>query len=504
MKRCTWMLVAGLSGCGPLIANPGEDFRVAVRNATPISLIQQVAPVELAFEVSGCDTFSATVETTGAAHRRQYSLETTRRDNGVFSAAVPVEFLHGDTDECRNDGESPETGQAQLVVKCELDGREARSEAFSVTYATAWRAASRARGPVEAVFPGEAPDTFFTVGNGYLDFNDASGSRGDTLAAIQPGYTPLLAQTEEYVYLWSGCPLGNCGNVLIVDTPEEKIGTSATHLQVFPFDATRGRMDRPGHTLQVPATGIDLVVEPGGEVVLLSSHENGTVLSRIRGHEVTDTLLLEGESAPTRFGRLGSHRVFLTRPGANPERIRLRRIDGKLIGEFALAGSGTLGQVSLAPSGNQWVYARGGQVWLTGIDELTLVERDAIQLTTGMGEGHFDAAWLSSHVALWNEEHVETFTRIAPHGPTATMIPLSNRGSPAHVRHVRGMGESIAVLTLNGLQLFDPQGKLLGGADPLPAQCGSNLLPPQMAIVDESTAVLGGNGIVFRFRVGSN
>lgn len=488
-------LSLGMVACGPLFSRPGDDFRVQV--TTPeVSLVQRVGSYDLEFRVEGCDDFVADVVVAGGPQNR---IEAKALGGGLFRASVPDSQLRAPDDYCLYDSERPQRSGAQLVVTCRQDARQA-VENLRVTYASAWRTSYRGRGPVDAVFASGTPDRVFEVGSGWLDVIDGKEVREEVVAAVSPTSAPLLAVSTNTVHLWSGCPINDCGTFWFVDTPQEKRGVNASFIQTFDWSSGRAVFLR---NVPVPSDALDLALDGEGSI-LLSRTSSTTALTRISGGNASVVALLNDEITDGKFGLLDNARVFLTHTTDN--RTRLRRSDGTLVGEFETPGTGAEVYSSLAPTGDAWVTIRGGKAWLSKLartgTELAVANTP---LPTELSKfdhqtsenSSFGAAWTTSGVAIRDASGVDMFSNSsAPTRRWTSTIPAGN------VRGAIGMGDSLVVLTSSGLRILDANGRLSGGADPVPPPCALDYYPRHAAIVGPDVVALAGKKSTYQFRAG--
>jgi hypothetical protein len=488
IMKFKFLVVSSLAiGCGSLTSRPGDDFRVEV--TTPeIFAVQQVAPMDLAFSVEGCDDFVATVTFAGGAPT---TLEPKALGNGRYSAALPVESLRAPNHVCREDSETVRESPATFGVTCRADGRTTIAN-LKVKYAPAWRASWRGRGPADAIFAGPTPDQFYEIGSGWLNTVEGKERKLEEEAATSNAPQHLVAMGQS-VHVWSRCPTNDCGMFWFVDTPTRKIGAGADVIQVF--DTRDGDLRFTGN-ITAPPDPIDFIREDS-ESVLLSVTSNKTAISRITGTTLRVATLLDGEVARTKFGMLDGAHVFLTQTDSN--QARLRRSDGSLVGEFPLPGAGKVLTLSLAPTGDAWVVVRGGEVWLSTLSRNAIgVSAPSVTLLSEISgaNGSVNVAWTTSGVVLQDSTGAELFSRATNQRTWKTVDPRRS------VVFATGVGESVVLLTFTGLQIVDAAGRITGGADPIAPECGLNVYEPRhLAVLGPDVVALAGRQGTYQFRV---
>jgi hypothetical protein len=510
MLHLRWLLLVSLlgvlGGCDALLNRPGGDFAVTIRTPMPIVVSQRVEPIELVFEVTGCSDFDASIGRVDTGGTATSVLETQRRADGLYVASVPISAISEPT-RCYTEAQEPIREYKRLIVRCRDGQREAVDDA-EISYATTFQSFYAGRGAVDHVLAGRDPGTFFTVGSGWLSYyaagpSESGQSTSDTVSAVEPNTRPLIAQRNDTVYLWAGCPNADCGNVRIVDTPTLQSFTPATYLLPFAFDQRNGNLDRASAPIPVPSGVVAMTLLPSRHVALLSQL-TGTVLITLVGETTVARIeKVEGEEAAGSFARLGDATVFLTRT-TDGSRARMRTGDGTLLGEYPLEGAGAVTFLSLAPSGNQWVYVRNGEVRLAslGADGKPLPTR-VLDTTLGADAERFGATWLTNHVGLWSslqDGGAELHPRNGA-GPRVTIALAERRERHASIRVGLGLDDALAIVTPSGLEVFDLAGHSIGGADPFNSACGRpDFQGGEVAVLDGATLAVGGTSRVSLFR----
>lgn len=496
------LLLFSSAGCDRLLSDPGRDFgaRVTTAPAAPngpvMTLHQQASDPELAFEVDDCKNASATVQVAGGTETPLHVIEAmVSGDDAVpsrYRATAPVDAFH-DTDEyCLYDVAHPMISNVTLKVRCDDDGRETTTQ-FQTSWAPAWRATYRGRGPSDGILPSATPGVFYDVGSGWLEQYAGGATALETPAGLAASQRPLLATSGDAVFLHAGCPINDCGPFWILDTPTEKIGTGGGLLQVFTFAGGRADFVR---NVTVPTDATDVVADPDGTVTLITELSSDVVLTRVVGEKATATELA-GERLPTRFVTSPRGRVFLDVLG--DDRARLHAADGATLREVAIPGSGGTSYVSLAPDASAFVAFRGGRAYLVPLDPpgaATALDSTLDGLTQQTAEdSSFGAAWTAQGVALRNRSRVEVFARTAPYARRWNL----DAKEPSVIGAL-ALGDSLVVQTQRGLEIFDADGRLTGGAEPFPAACGVDFEPRHAAVVAPDVVALSGKRAVYELK----
>ncbi len=501
-------LLAPLAGCDPLLSHPGDDFAVTIVTPTPLTVSQQVVPTELLFHVTGCSDFETSFGTVNAAGSALTIVAAEARGNGLYATTVPATIL-AEPNYCASASPEPVSLGRTLSIRCR-DQRRETSANVALSYAATFASFYAGRGAVDSVLPGRAPGSFFTVGSGWLSYYDGqAGHSEDTVTAVDPSVRPRLVERGDMVYLFAGCPVDACGNIFYVDTPELKVGTSASF--VIPFALGR-KGEGLGHAetpILVPSQPSAMALLTTGDIAMLSAKTSSVVLTLI-GTESSRFQAFEGERSPTELARLGGADVFLTAT-TDGSKARLRAADGSLVGEYALEGSGPILLLSLAPTGDQWLYARSDGVRLAslGADRKPLPTR-LLDTRLTFGDRELGAAWLTKKVGLWStqgEQAPELHSRGVEAQPVVSIALPSTRPDDTRLRTVRrglGLDQAFAVVTASGVEMFDEAGHSLAGADPFDSSCGRpQFFGGEVAVLDGQTIAVAGTTRVSLFRPSS-
>jgi hypothetical protein len=481
-----------VSGCGVLTINPGDDLQIAV-TSPDVQIAQQVGSYDLDFTVTGCTDFTVDVS---VSNGERHPVDAKPLGNGRFRATLPIEQLRVSDSYCNYDANRPQNVWGALSATCRQDARVTTSN-FRIAYAPAWRSSFRGRGPAEAVFAGASPDRFYTIGSGWLEGVTATRDHGpEAPATTSPSWAPLLVElADKTVRLWSSCPINDCGEFTLAETPTSKTFTPADIVQVFQLEDDRLVFRR---NITSPPGGIDLVAE-GNEALLLSITAFTTTISRIGAETATVIANLENENDPSKFGLLDGAHVFLTHTA--DEHLRLRRVDGSLIADVPVPGDGAFVQTSLAPSGDTWVTIRGGRAWLSTLDRSSgtpsatatmLPSTLALDSASGVG-----VAWTATGIVVHDGTSVELFERTAPFAKRWN-VPVQDRSLVNAV----GVSDSVVVQTRTGVRIFDAGGHAIGGADPIDPACALDYTPQHLAVVGPDVVALAGREVTYQFKVG--
>lgn len=497
-------LLAPLAGCDPLLSHPGEDFAVTVKTPTPLVVSQQVEPSEILFEVTGCSDFATSLGTVNTGGSVLTIVEAEARGNDLYATKVPASLL-GEPDRCSATAKDTVSIGKTLSVRCRDQRRETIAN-FEISYAPTFASFYAGRGAVDAVLPGRAPGSFFTVGSGWLSYYDGKDDHAvDTVTAVDPSVLPRLVGRGDTAYLFAGCPVASCGNVFYVDTPELKVGTSASYVVPFSLEQDGSALGRAGTPILVPSQPSAMALLTTGDVAMLSSSRSNVVLTLI-GVEKARFQSFDGETNSTELVRLGGADVFMTTT-ADESKARLRATDGTLLGEYPLEGTGPILLLSLAPSGDQWLYARADGVRLAGIaaDRKALPTR-VLDTRLVFGERDLGATWLTKQVGLWSrqgEGAPELHSRGAAQPAVTIALPATRPRDtrPRTVRRALGLDQTIAIVTASGVELFDEAGRSVAGADPFDSSCGRpNFFGGEVAVLDGQTIAVGGTTRISLFR----
>lgn len=498
-----WSL-ASLPGCDSLFDRPGGDFRVTVRSALPLVVSQRVAPVELVFAVEGCGDFRASFGATTTSGVVTANIDAFRRDDGLYRALLPVELVT-DGDRCNSVADAPAVGSRRLTIECQDQRRTAEAN-LPIAYAATAASFRSVRGPTDHVLPGKKAGSFFAVGGGWLSYYEAgvTDPRGEAVTTVAPDIVPRLVVRDRKAYLWAGCPVADC----LVTVPDERdsgvvVRTNSSYLVPFDFDPTSGALDSALEPIPVPVGVVDMVVAARGAIVLVSTTTSTVTLTTVGTLAVTSREVFADERNPTDFARRGDALVFLDMTVGDAA-VRMRDAEGALVGEYPLDGNGAVTFLSLAPSGTEWLYVRGGEARLAGFaPDGTLLP--ARLLVSGLPiDDASSTAWLDHQVGLWNRRIDGTAELHARIAEPVTVVPVSLTTSGRRSQRIArafGLGERLALATTDGVEIFDAAGHSVGGAASFNGSCGRPFFEGSEAtVLGGDTLALGGLSNISLFR----
>ena len=523
MLKKTLVMAALLltSACDPMQIRPGSDFKIEVTSALPIVLYQQVEPVELKFTLTGCKNFDVAIANGDGTHVEEHLLDVEPLSDGSYKARVDVASLVGAQNHCAYDEKQPANPAPQLVAHCNDDARITKSELMKVQYVASWRSVWRSPyGPAQTIFPGAASNDFFAVGNGTLTAQTLDAShQASVVAAVSPVEPPLLAQQDNHIYLWVGCPLPSTSACGISDPipfgpsatfPQGgSLSVSTSFLQSYERRASGSLV--AGAAVSIPLSAKHLAFEKTGNLMVLS-RITPTLLTRVAWDSIPTTQAFSNEANATSFSRLGDGSlVFAAHDATNESLGRLRNSDGTLLAEPMLPGTGKVNLLAVAPTAADdnvpMALVRNKVLWLgsargewTQLQTALLADTDVMQ-RENPGAETWGVAWLDTGVVLWTEKAVEVFELAAPHARRYVYVPTGYSASaqqPPRIKGVTCVGDSLALTMATGIRLLATDGHLKGGADPLP--CG--LTPPSRAVAfDKSTVALPAGEYTYVFTV---
>lgn len=474
--------------CDPLAVRPGADFEVRLLSDTPLRLEQRLEPVELVFEVDGCDEIEVAVGHRTTAGTSDRVVEHRTRDDGSLVATVPVHWLVEPRGSCSYDTSAPLLSRAELAVTCRSDGRQLRSDSFDVYWAPAWRYLWQARGEVSQLFEGSALAQFFTLGAGWLTLFDGTDELSETQALVEASIEPLLRLRGDRAFLWIGCPLSDCGLVRISDA--QQTYTSASY--VYQLELGYGGLGYTGsEPLLVPGGVVDMAVDGQGHLVVLGRTSSHAALLAFGDGDEPERTLVDTQVA-SGLAQVYGQLVFLGLDGQETA-LSLYGVDGAVRWRAELPGTGPVATASLAPDGEHWALIRGGRVWLGQGDAWTSqLDTDLARFSDPSDLG---LTWSETGLAAYNRERVDLF---ALGGATAPRFvhhlePLEPHGPQVSLRRVSASGDRLLLSTSTGVRFLDEEGRVAGGIDPLP--CGAGPSAAAVPIADGLAAVAFGRDV---------
>jgi hypothetical protein len=517
------------AGCDPLQVAPGHDFGVRLRTASPLMMVGQVAPVALAFEVTGCQAFDLAVQ---SGSQTSHALDFTRQGDGSFVASVPVEWLRQEDHTCLDDSVTINKGQASLVATCQDVGRTAATE-FQVSYGTGTHAMlmrgwgperlSSYRDPESGLIPLSEPVKYiFPSGDPLHPF--WAGGDSHVSSSLQPPVGPSYAADGAWQVESGGCyplPFGVDGcSYMSLANPD---GT------VTPVLAATLNFWSPGphlgnYVTWVPATVVDLAFQPSGALVVLSwegSYPWETTVSLIPASttefdvQPRTVTRFSNLLVLTRFSRAPDGRlVFLTGSSNGGQydggqydggqiEAQLHLIDGAGQVETApvtLPESPDLwGSVSLSPDATAWAVT-GGPSFIGSADG------GWTKLATTR-HGYGSVAWLQDGVAIWRPglgqgshplASVEAFDATPPYTRRFTydVTALPGYSGAEQLLDVIAVGEHLVLTTNSGVRILGRDGTVVAGSDPLPCALSPTAMATQ---VGPRTVAVGAGSYLYLF-----
>ena len=136
------------------------------------------------------------------------------------------------------------------------------------------------------------------------------------------------------------------------------------------------------------------------------------------------------------------------------------------------------------PARPRWLVAMSGNLWL-GTYPRSWRKLEAVWFFRGERRR---VEWLDDAVVLWDYKSVHLVPlEGSQRSPIDLNLADSRPGLPSSwARGVSGTRDALVVTTQTGVRIFDRQGALVGGADPLPCEWP----PTSTAVISGSRAVV--------------
>lgn len=523
------------AGCGVLRVSPGDDFQVSVLTHDGSGVITAVGriAVPVAVEVDGCARFHASVE--GPAGRHDLTLEPFM-DFNIYRALVPVAWLRSSwSATCAAGRAMPALSGGRLHVTCEDTGRTASVDLvfeYAVADAT-FRLNPYGAAPVNApyLFPGADPVAPIVLqpdpwrAEATLGGSEPFSFWIDVAAAERnPLFRPRVATGEQARFVTVGCPpSATCADVAVSSAGL----TAGERLHGFGVGAAGGHR---WPDVVVPAHVVDLAFAGGALVVLsqatdAAGHDLAAVVTRVvpttaaadPAHEAADVQVIgyfPGEQVRTRFSRAADGSLaflsFLLGADGTATASLLHATDGAQV----TARTGVTGPVGVDPSyplldadlSPDATVILADKVWFGSPDgawsRRTVGPGYPSSLNTEVPNG---TAWLPGAVALW-----QSFPALGqfdvlifdlanlqglPFGYDDTR-PLPGLSGTSGLQGVIAVGDKLVLTTSTGIRVLSSDGRVIGGADPLPCQ----LTPASLAVqTGPHHAAIAAGGSVYVF-----
>jgi hypothetical protein len=493
-------------GCGPISSNPGGPLQVELKNRfTPLELVQRLDPVDLEFTVDGCEAFDAYVVSGDEAQRRQTSLEVQAIGVQTYRASAPVEALRP-VNACYGvsaDDSSP--AQIWLDIVCVTDGRTATSQPINVTYRIA--KAVHFASDLDVIFPSRVEGDFWAFGRtGYhsattavqvLGAGDVSGVFGRFILPVASGFVGIHDQTSDAVQASDGTGTFDLVGYSAVAYGNSGVGNVfGPSVAASPWDIIEHRRWQ----------GVDLVIGESGSSIAVgngSDWQPAVTITRVDPyaalnqeavllHAFFDEVLL-GVSQGTE----SIAPVILTRD-RKTGLGRLRGLDGALLATTPSPLDAPALKATpyvLSDDGSAWAFRKS-----VGADTHVYVQTrsgstvsEPIRLTTSKSSA---IAFLSDgSLAVGGRDGVDIFA--APTFTLAATRLLHKSGSDVFVSQIIPLADAaMAVVTDDGVQLVNHLGRVVGGAQPFPPECGGRIQREQIVkIGPRQVAVAQPNGV---------
>ncbi len=506
MRRSTHLLLlalplVALTACDGLIFEPGGDFKVTLHTPREISRVQSVGPVEIDFDVQGCDQFEVFVSerTISTTDEQKLSFEPT--DNGRFTTQIPQSWIWEPSNECGFNQNSV-LRRSSLRVLCLDDDRSAISPFMDIALQQAANEVWIGRGEVEHVVS-DGRGRAVSFGGGWISLIEDGQEFDEAVAGGEEGVLPKVASDDDgLLYVWIGCPLPRCENTRW-DLEQGFIETVGTF--IYAYDTSQGELELlQREALIIPSNAKSMRVDPQGRLVALSQTTNKihvtTFGTRQEGFE-RQVVSFDDQGALTELVRRDDGTlVFMALDEQRPDRAWYHS-PGQTPTEVSLPVEAPGAQLTLAPDGRRWtLQTRDFEVWMGSLDgSWTRLEVEGppplVDILGGVIHlDHLRVTWLDDAVAVYGTHNVEVFEAAPPHAQRYNRIIQSLDADPQRlsapaitILEVRPAGAGVAVAINHGVRLLDADGTLKGGAEPLACGYSSSAM-----VGDDTLAVADG------------
>lgn len=474
-----WLV--SIAGCEPLVAQPGHDFKLELLTPT-LSFRQQVGVAEVRFRLSGCADFQLT-----GSRLSEIQLEPVRAADGSFSVQVPISWLTTSPGFCPNSDSRPSEFYVALRARCRANQKIASAQVRFAMASMAWAWFVGRPLPEPTTLHSNQGTSLVALGGGLLhrcqlEQNDSSEcSEGEVAQfAGRAGEEDLFEWNEQVAYLIPKCSGRVCETerTIRVEVPgRPPLDVPAVSVSEFHLGAERIDFKR---RFLAPQGARDAAFEVNGDLWLLDS-----VLTRISPGQAPQTTFV-GLLPQSDFTRLPDGRLaFLAWV---VDHVALVTPSGEILQSYE---GGPTGRVFMDPARPRWLVATSADFWLvTYPGSWRKLER----LFGFSGEG---VEWLDDAVVLWSSKSVHLVPldgserssmdlNMADSGPG---LPLSS------ARGVAGTRDVLFLTTNTGVRIYNRQGALVGGADPLPCEWA----PTSAAVINGSRAVVATGQYLFGF-----
>ena len=484
MVRCLPLLLLVATGC-ELSAMPAPPLEVSPRASEALVLTQRATPIVLEYDVHGCEAFDAFALVASGASEKRVPLPIEKLADGGFSSEATADALKPALIACGGPALETELSyEIRLEIACTQDGRSAISAPMQVRY----RVGPFFKGsvsPPQAVFPLLAAGTFAMAVPSYLNpHTDVELVRPGEVASSRP--FEILREHHDDFFVFEGSHGGT-----FTIPGQGPTAMNAAEFRVWRgIDATPiGRYGLvPGSPVAISRLGeVDRVVSQNGPTVYFSRLIPGDPSTPGEWvAQVEAEADMEGFDSVEEVSFEGSPAFFTA---SSQGHLQVRRFDGSLATERTLPGSGQVDALAIKPDGTGWAVMRDFKLCVQAASGETVDSDfllDASKLT-----------WLSSGALVSYAGGTVTLHKFPGRSPGRRLVqPAEASAVPGHkVLKVERLADgAFAVLTTSGAQLFDADGKLVVGADPLPTACRQVLRPEQMAVIDGRSVVVATSG----------
>ena len=495
-----FIFVFFLAHCDAVVTRPGADYALRPLERTDSGKIysQHSAPIPVRLELLGCSDYAAVLiqqELTGTLQRE---LTVRQLDNTHSEVDVYAYWFLNHEEACLADDEKPFKVNFTIEIICHQDQRRLQTDVVLLV-SPASRTITHSYGPVETLFAvdDEDPPSLVMLAGNRLAWLRKQVWNDTRIAFDTKEGPPLFAKYDRRAFVWAGCPFASCGtaDVLANDTSfGDWVLAVAPASYIFSFEMYPGVL-RPVAAPPLVVTGParSLAIDENSDLLALGVVINMAAINRYKRnpqdvYTAQPVHLVESGYAPSAFQKNASGQfnfagtdIYFSPDINSGEKIYINSVNGDpLTLKSPDRNQGPLGLLDLSPSGSQLLVQLGDNLWLWHADyewrQLQIADNKLLEV-----DWHKDTVAITSidktASTIDNEFYrVSIFALL----PDISDVPLSTIHLATKPLSVLNVAGNLVITTSLGISIFNQQGILLGGLDPLP--CDQRITAPAIQV----------------------